>query len=474
MTRVPFRFGRPEISALILGAVGTFIALVCGLFAFQSAYLRIAILHHPDLRSAFVILSTVCGGLFLLVTWLWHRSDGVTPLVFILIAGGAFRILLLGAMPVLSTDVYRYIWEGAADIHGVSPWNVSPDDAIMQAQGRRPATLPQSLLRAVRRHPAIMRRINHPRLPTIYPPVAQLGFSVAAMLQPFSLLSLKLVTLLADGLTALLLLRLMKRMMIPRCAIIIYWWNPILLNAFYNEVHMDVFVLPFLVAILLCVDRPAWLGAWLALAVAAKFWPLLFLPLLLARFSRRNALICLSIFVPVVLIALSPMLLSHDMGMKSLLLYSNLWHDNDGFFGLVRAGVGAAGGWLGMQANAVRLVARLLAASALGAVLATLLCSRLKTLQVHKQMLIVVAALFLFSPTEFPWYYTWLIPLLALWPVAALLLYSATLGLYHWHSLWPPVVWLEHLPVWLVLFWQLSRQFIPRWRKRTQPAMSGD
>ena len=42
----------------------------------------------------------------------------------------------------------------------------------------------------------------------------------------------------------------------------------------------------------------------------------------------------------------------------------------------------------------------------------------------------IVAALFLLSPTQFPWYYLWLLPLLALRPIWPLLLYTALLHGY--------------------------------------------
>ena len=82
--------------------------------------------------------------------------------------------------------------------------------------------------------------------------------------------------------------------------------------------------------------------------------------------------------------------------------------------------------------------------------------------------LIVVAALFLLSPTQFPWYYTWVVPFLALVPRLSLLTFTALLPLYylrflldarglaHWFD--HGVVWIEHAPVWLLLGWEWRRQ----------------
>ena len=82
----------------------------------------------------------------------------------------------------------------------------------------------------------------------------------------------------------------------------------------------------------------------------------------------------------------------------------------------------------------------------------------------------IVAALFLLSPTQFPWYYLWLLPLLVLAPNRALLGLTLMLPMYYLRFYYDArgeglffhhtVVWLEHGPV-LVL---LAAQGIVGWR----------
>lgn len=64
-----------------------------------------------------------------------------------------------------------------------------------------------------------------------------------------------------------------------------------------------------------------------------------------------------------------------------------------------------------------------------------------------------VGGLFVLSPTQFAWYYTWVLPFLVLAPARALVLYTALLPLYHLHYDYPWVVWIEHLPVWMLIGW---------------------
>jgi hypothetical protein len=74
--------------------------------------------------------------------------------------------------------------------------------------------------------------------------------------------------------------------------------------------------------------------------------------------------------------------------------------------------------------------------------------------------LIAVAAMFLLSPTQFPWYFAWLLPLLALRPVPALMLYTALLPLYYLQHLGPAVLWLQHAPVLALLLFGAVRRLI--------------
>ena len=84
--------------------------------------------------------------------------------------------------------------------------------------------------------------------------------------------------------------------------------------------------------------------------------------------------------------------------------------------------------------------------------------------------LLVIAAVFLLSPTQFPWYYTWLVPFLVFRPRTPLLLLTALLPLYYLRFYFDArnevgifdygVVWLEYAPVWFLLIreWRIGRR----------------
>ncbi|MGI9385885.1 MAG: hypothetical protein ACR2OX_00500, partial [Methyloligellaceae bacterium] len=78
--------------------------------------------------------------------------------------------------------------------------------------------------------------------------------------------------------------------------------------------------------------------------------------------------------------------------------------------------------------------------------------------------LIVIGAMFLLSPAQFPWYYLWILPFLSIRPIAGLLVLTATLPLYYsafyylshdnYAVFSTGIIWLIWLPAWGLLAWE--------------------
>ena len=95
------------------------------------------------------------------ITYLWAVRHADCFAVRSVVAFGLlFRLTLLPAEPSLSDDVYRYVWDGRVQAAGINPYRHAPDSPELEH------------LRDERLHP----RINHPHIPTIYPPAAQFLF----------------------------------------------------------------------------------------------------------------------------------------------------------------------------------------------------------------------------------------------------------------------------------------------------------
>jgi hypothetical protein len=143
---------------------------------------------------------------------------------------------------------------------------------------------------------------------------------------------------------------------------------------------------------------------------------------------------------------------------------------NDALYMLCRWAVGKISDVFGAEPAVVQTLPRMLFA-------VMILCwtlwaaGRVRTpADAGRQYLTVVAALFLLSPTQFPWYYLWLLPFLALNPNGPLIVYTALLSLYYLRpyftsrSMTPifdhGIVWLEHGPVLVLLIgqWWMGRK----------------
>jgi hypothetical protein len=83
------------------------------------------------------------------------------------------------------------------------------------------------------------------------------------------------------------------------------------------------------------------------------------------------------------------------------------------------------------------------------------------------RFLIPTALMFFLSPTQFPWYFLWLLPFLALRTSFALLLLTALLPIYYLRFYFEArqatdffddwIVWLQYVPVWLFLIYETLR-----------------
>src|SRR6185369_16431099 len=101
------------------------------------------------------------------------------------------RAAAIGRDPAFSDDVFRYVFEGRV------VWSAGPLFPLLHAPAEAPALgVPAALL------DASWQRINHPELPTIYPPFAGLVFAAAGGLGELAggghLRILKLLLVLAD------------------------------------------------------------------------------------------------------------------------------------------------------------------------------------------------------------------------------------------------------------------------------------
>ncbi|MBK8491720.1 MAG: hypothetical protein IPL49_12750 [Saprospirales bacterium] len=187
------------------------------------------------------------------------------------------RVALIAAIPNLSDDVYRFIWDGRLALHGINPFDHPPRFYMEQAQ----------LLPGL--NAALFVKLNSPDYHTIYPPLAQLTFVTSVWLFPKSIwgatIVLKTIHAALDIGTILLLERIAPRFGLPKRAVLIYALNPLILIELTGNLHFEAGMIFFLALTLWWISNGKWyqsIWGWVG-AIGAKLLPLMFLPFLIRR-----------------------------------------------------------------------------------------------------------------------------------------------------------------------------------------------
>jgi len=302
--------------------------------------------------------------------------------------------------------------------------------------------------------------INHPELRTIYPPVAQGAFAIGYWITPFDLTGWRIVLLGFDIITALSVLGLLRACGKSSLLLFIYLWNPLLVTETYHGGHLDLMAgaMVVLFAWLLVKGRPIGATIALTLGIGIKLWPVLLIPFLIRWLWgswRRLALVSGILVGLGLLIAIPYVAAIGTQNDSGLLTYAQTWSGQGGVYLLFDQ----FGWWLrkefslGLDGHYVGRGLMLLLLLSLTGWLALRRASDASVL--CRRMGLVILLMLLLSPTLWPWYYVAIIPLAA---VA-----SPRLGLLLWTALLPlcylvgdllsesDLIYLMHLPVWLVL-----------------------
>jgi len=197
----------------------------------------------------------------------------------LIILGGAFamRLSLLPVEPYLSSDIYRYIWDGRVQAAGINPYRYAP------------MALELSHLRDAGIFPNINRASY---AVTIYPPVAQ-GFYLAVTRLGESVLVIKLALVACEAATVGAILALLARQGTPLTHVAAYAWHPLPIWEIAGNGHVDAAMIALLMAsVLLFVGgRTLLAGAVATLGALVKPLALLALPVFWKPWNWRLPLV---------------------------------------------------------------------------------------------------------------------------------------------------------------------------------------
>lgn len=218
---------------------------------------------------------------FLFLAYLWvYRTVSISDLGFWLVLAVVLRLGLVFLFPLLSDDVYRFIWDGRLVTNGYNPFNYLPSTLI--AEGPMVPGLDQSLYES----------LNSPEYFTIYPPIAQATFAVATYLFPNSLYGaavvMKLFLFAFEVGSLILILRLLLHWGLPLKNSLLYALNPLIIIEVCGNLHYEGAMVFFLLLSIWLVVKGRFLfsSAMLAFSVASKLLPLMFFPFWVKRLRQ--------------------------------------------------------------------------------------------------------------------------------------------------------------------------------------------
>ena len=313
-------------------------------------------------------------------------------------------------------DIHRYVWDGRLQRLGYNPYIVVPSDPALSGL-----------------HTPETRTLNHPDLPSPYPPGAQLFFRAVTAIHE-SVFAMKVAFVLCDVAIIFVLLDTLRATGQGAHWVLAYAWNPLLAMEVAGSGHIDIVgVLLLLVSFAALVRRWRTVAAVaFGLAVSVKLLPIVLLPLYWRRVRVRDGALA-----SVVLALLYVPFLNHGrIPLGSLGNYLRSFRFNDPVFAMLErvvtpqviAGLAVLVGFL----TAMWMRSRVSASSS-------------------DVFAWPMAASLLFAPVVYPWYLLWLLPFLRSPSTVPIIIWTVSIipTYYVWHLRALGRPWI--IPGWIML-----------------------
>ena len=355
----------------------------------------------PDHLPWFIAAALAQGVVYLAAVLLVFRRGGESSSLIVILAVAAItRLPITLSTPYLSSDAYRYIWDGRVQAHGINPYRFAPSDPHLKPL----------------QDTAIYHNINRREYAhTIYPPVAEMLFLAITRVSE-SIIWMKATMVAFEALALWLLMRLLTGLRLPLEHVIIYAWNPVALWEFAGSGHVDSVAIAFIALALLARsrERAVLTGFGLACATMVKFYPALLFPTLYRRWDWKMP----AAFAATMIVSYAPYLGvgTGVIGFLPLYLREEGLTNGSRFYlaELLRTGLKIQ--WFGPTSCLV-VVGLILATVAAFAFVRS---SKGQRGWLVGAAAIVTAALVVFSP-HYPWYFAWVLAIFCALPYAPVL-----------------------------------------------------
>jgi alpha-1,6-mannosyltransferase len=374
------------------------------------------------------------GLLFLIYVWVL-RSERETEISFWILAAILFRLCFLFSTPLLSDDFYRFIWDGRLLAAGVHPFAELPRYYIEN----------NTIIPGIDK--SLFDKLNSPDYFTIYPPVNQFVFWVAAKLSfgsiTSSILVIRLFILASEIGTIWLIKKILHYYQLPARNALLYALNPLVIIELTGNLHFEALLIFFLLLSywLLITGKLISSAISFSLAICTKLVPLIFLPLMFSRLGwKKSSIYYLVIGVSTILLFL-PLLNAEIISgfNESIGYYFKKFEFNASIYYLVREW-----GFWKYGYNIIQTVGWKLAAYATLTILIYTLWDYIQNSKLRIQttdfkvrnlpntFLIILCIYFAFATIVHPWYITTLLAL-------------SVFTTYRFTLVWTPLIFLTYV-----------------------------
>tara|TARA_R110000868_G_scaffold720_5_gene5268 strand:+ start:13508 stop:14854 length:1347 start_codon:yes stop_codon:yes gene_type:complete len=421
------------------------LALTSLLFYFSFAY---------DLeRTDYIKLVMLYSALF----FLFYKLIQINRynLSFLTIIAFAFRIVFLMAIPNLSQDFYRFIWDGRMILEGFNPYLYTPESFVLN--GVFPIHQAQELYNG-------MGVLNGSHF-TNYPPINQLCFVIAGVFAGKSILGsaivLRLIIIAADFGTLYFGKKLLEKLDTPNHVIFWYILNPFIIIELTGNLHFEGVMIFFLIWSLYLSHIGKWKYAAIVLAcsISVKLIPLIFLPLFFQKLNRKNSIVFYTLVGLMTIVLFAPFYSAQFITnyMQTVALWFQDFEFNASLYYIAREI-----GYLLTGYNEIGIIGKSIPIIVILFVLLIAFFRKNKTtIELITSMLFVLSFYYFTSTTVHPWYIATLLILSIftrykfplVWSFVAILSYLAYANPNNTENLW--IIGVEYACVYSIFIWEV-------------------
>ena len=375
----------------------------------------------------FIASLTLAGIVYLLAIREFFATPKFEPriarrvVVIGLVLAAVWHIEFLRLPAGVDDDIHRYVWDGRLQRLGYNPYVVVPSDPALKGL-----------------HTPETRNLNHPDLPSPYPPGAELFFRAVTAIHE-STFALKIAFVVCEFVIVFVLLDILRCTGQGAHLVLAFAWNPLLAVEVAGSGHIDI-----VGALLLVVSAAALVRRWrataavaLGLAIAVKFLPVVLLPLYWKRVRIRDAALAAAVEALLYVPFLNRSFFDHGrIPIGSLGTYVQSYRFNGPLFAALD------------QVAPPQLLAGL--AVLVGFLTAVWMRSKSSAWSADAVAWPMAASL-LCAPVVYPWYLLWLLPFVqSAWTVPIIIWTVSIIPTYYvWHLRMLGRPWL--LPGWIMV-----------------------